>query len=673
MTAAPIADLTPPDISEAWLRYLLPITLVEDVSAHSYYLPDAVVHFGRDDHGYFARAEFTHNRGAREVSRGTLENVLAKIGDWRRNGLSVGPYHMPEGAYQWTNYEDGSLRATTPLGEARILPFVGDLFILVLVPDDALCVLVEGRIIEELKRLAYDHAVVPRAAIRISGFRYDFRASSRPGEIAQVEVHGVKYVLVPHMTESGVACVAVEAVLPSSARAADLPLVQRLAVHRLVDLEFLEVLWSNEDDGSHSAWSTPWPHSAPQEASNARSTESAPKPGDAGARASSAGEDGRPGGARTASTTRVAAKLGGARATASAARNPPDGVDPLAWEGFVLQAEHAASLTFDPRLGRRVFVQPMRAQCSEALIAAARACRSLHGAGVVLRRQLEHHAGVRLQGSQSAFKEWMRVVMNHTSLGHQIGRYVREFPLADLWVQDSEYCQQLRAYALAARPDPPPGSATSREPVVGEDDVDRGATGPALGEPAPRRPAPGHFHAVLVMDGERIVASRFRVPSDDTEAVIRELTATAGPYTRVTLDGREVEFVDLPEPTAAPTEGGHGHEPRDQPASAASSTPSDTAPPPDTSRPTTGTATSAVPSPASTSGAQASAAQGAQRPPHVGSPAHRPGQYPQPDVTRSPGERERTPAIRSRDGPPVRRFREADLNEDLSKDPWTPK
>lgn len=48
-------------------------------------------------------------------------------------------------------------------------------------------------------------------------------------------------------------------------------------------------------------------------------------------------------------------------------------------------------------------------------------------------------------------------------------------------------------------------------------------------------------HAVMVMDGDRVVASRFGVPSDEVLSVLDELLATTGPNLRVMVDGREVE------------------------------------------------------------------------------------------------------------------------------------
>jgi hypothetical protein len=50
----------------------------------------------------------------------------------------------------------------------------------------------------------------------------------------------------------------------------------------------------------------------------------------------------------------------------------------------------------------------------------------------------------------------------------------------------------------------------------------------------------GDMHAVMIMDGDRVVVSRFGVPTDKVTAVVEELQQGTAPGLRVFVDGRDM-------------------------------------------------------------------------------------------------------------------------------------
>lgn len=153
-------------------------------------LPEGLVNVDARDWGNVAVLTFPEGFGMVEIARGSWDFVCRRLDEVNRDGVRVGPAHVPGELFRWISLpHDGSCRAAVPGGCLHIVSFV-DLHLLLFADGQGGCAGVAiGSDVRRLQQRAESWTGSPgRWVIQFRGRRHPVFISSRRNFIAMARV-----------------------------------------------------------------------------------------------------------------------------------------------------------------------------------------------------------------------------------------------------------------------------------------------------------------------------------------------------------------------------------------------------------------------------------------------------------------------------------------------------
>lgn len=154
-------------------------------------------------------AVWDRNYGRKVLAHGAYMCATDSARKCVRDGFPFGPSFDPTRPANWEYFEENdSWRRPVPMGEFRILPFVGDSWVLAFVPDYQFSIVdVDSNTLDRFKAHAtgWESFLIesPRITLLWKGTRRNFTASSHPGELASCRIDEQMVVLlIPHEAPS---------------------------------------------------------------------------------------------------------------------------------------------------------------------------------------------------------------------------------------------------------------------------------------------------------------------------------------------------------------------------------------------------------------------------------------------------------------------------------------
>lgn len=149
---------------------------------------------------YLAVMEFNDDYGKCELTRAPMSHVLRLAADVLDNGVCLGPTHVEGAAIRWVPFPDRSLRASIHDGEARIVPYGEERYVLLHVRRGSVYPLAlgtdRGEIEDRVEGELHNFADSPNSiAVYFRGQRHNFRATLCGDGFARCKIDDTTFIV----------------------------------------------------------------------------------------------------------------------------------------------------------------------------------------------------------------------------------------------------------------------------------------------------------------------------------------------------------------------------------------------------------------------------------------------------------------------------------------------